>query len=191
MSEIRMNYQDYLNSDYWKQVSQAVKKRAGYRCQICNSQHDLQAHHRCYDHRGNELQHLDDLTCLCRRCHAIFHGKIQEQPVVVSTTVKVEQPKSSHGMTWEELFQKPKKKVANPVIVSLPTDDPITLTYELVMACRTARGGWTSATIRAFNVPLPLLSGWPKRLIGSQISKEAYQRALEGRTVYHHRFRQA
>ncbi len=70
-------YADYLTTDYWKAVVLAVKERAGYRCQVCNSQHDLQAHHRCYDHRGKELDFLSDLTCLCRRCHGIFHGTIQ------------------------------------------------------------------------------------------------------------------
>jgi len=74
-----MSYNDYLLTDYWKAVAQAVKARAGYRCQICNSGLDLQAHHRTYEHRGKELDHLDDLTCLCRRCHGVFHGK-EEAP---------------------------------------------------------------------------------------------------------------
>ena len=54
-------YNDYLQTDYWKAVAVEVKKRAGYRCQVCNSQLDLCAHHRTYDHRGKELEHLDDL----------------------------------------------------------------------------------------------------------------------------------
>lgn len=62
-------YAEFLQSEYWLKVSDAVKTRAGYRCQVCNSPHDLAAHHRSYSHRGNELDHLDDLTCLCRRCH--------------------------------------------------------------------------------------------------------------------------
>ena len=72
-------YNDYLQTDYWKAVAVEVKKRAGYRCQVCNSQLDLCAHHRTYDHRGKELEHLDDLICLCRRCHETFHGKQQAQ----------------------------------------------------------------------------------------------------------------
>jgi len=27
-------YQEYLKSDYWKELSYQVKKRAGFRCQI-------------------------------------------------------------------------------------------------------------------------------------------------------------
>jgi hypothetical protein len=85
-------YSEYLNTDYWKRVSDAVKAKAGYRCQVCNSQLDLIAHHRTYEHRGNELEHIDDLTCLCRRCHDIFHGKSvppQEVPRTISPVFKV------------------------------------------------------------------------------------------------------
>jgi hypothetical protein len=71
-----MSYSDYLETPYWRQVSAAVKERAGFRCQICNSPHDLRAHHRDYRHRGRELEHLDDLTCLCNNCHSLFHRKL-------------------------------------------------------------------------------------------------------------------
>ena len=70
-----MKYDEYLHSEYWHEVSRRVKERGDYRCQVCNSPHDLQAHHRTYEHRGNELQNLNDLICLCQRCHATFHGK--------------------------------------------------------------------------------------------------------------------
>ena len=74
MTQAQKNYADYLTTDYWQKVSNAVKTRAGYRCQVCNSELDLQAHHRTYAHRGSEMDHLVDLICLCRRCHCIFHG---------------------------------------------------------------------------------------------------------------------
>jgi hypothetical protein len=73
-TEAQLRYQGYLQSDYWQKVSEAVKAKAGYRCQVCNSPHDLQAHHRSYANRGKELEHIEDLTCLCRRCHESFHG---------------------------------------------------------------------------------------------------------------------
>ena len=75
-----MSYSDYLETPYWRQVSAAVKERAGFRCQICNSPHDLRAHHRDYRHRGREMEHLDDLTCLCHRCHCLFHGRLPTPP---------------------------------------------------------------------------------------------------------------
>jgi len=70
-----LTYNDYLTTDYWKEVSRRIKARAGWKCQVCNSPHGLEAHHRTYEHRGNEIEHLEDLICLCRKCHSSFHGK--------------------------------------------------------------------------------------------------------------------
>lgn len=68
------DYQNYLAGKHWQEISKKVKQRAGYRCQVCDSPLDLQAHHRRYDNRGRES--LDDLICLCRRCHGVFHGLV-------------------------------------------------------------------------------------------------------------------
>jgi len=69
----QIQYSEYLNGDYWQKVSEAVKARAGWRCQVCNSDNSLCAHHRTYEHRGCEMDHLSDLICLCKSCHDIFH----------------------------------------------------------------------------------------------------------------------
>jgi hypothetical protein len=68
------DYHSYLQSDYWLAVSAAVKERDVKRCKLCNSPFNLIAHHRTYEHRGNELRFLDDLVYLCGRCHDIFHN---------------------------------------------------------------------------------------------------------------------
>lgn len=75
-------YAEYLKSDHWKHVAQAVKARAGNRCQICNSPKQLTAHHRSYEHKGREMDHLEDLVCLCWPCHSLFHerSKINKPP---------------------------------------------------------------------------------------------------------------
>ena len=67
-------YKKYLQTDYWKSVSDAVRDRAGRKCQTCNGTETLQAHHRSYEHLGSEMEHLDDLICLCQKCHRIFHS---------------------------------------------------------------------------------------------------------------------
>jgi predicted HNH restriction endonuclease len=67
------SYKAYLHTPYWREVSRLVKKRFGWRCGVCNSPLELQAHHRTYEHRGDELNHLDDLICLCKICHKLFH----------------------------------------------------------------------------------------------------------------------
>ena len=166
-----MKYQDYLKTDYWKAVALAVKKRAGYRCQVCNSQHDLQAHHRCYDNRGRELQHLDDLVCLCRRCHAIFHGQLPQPPVEKGRDGQVP-ARASKGIdeAWVQSM--------------MPAGDSIILTDELVRRCRTGAFGFTNATLRALDVRPPLEKGWVKRLAGQVVSAESYRQALRGRFVY-------
>lgn len=165
-------YDDYLKTDYWKAVSMAVKKRGDYRCQLCNSQHDLQAHHRTYENRGKELDHWADLICVCRRCHGIFHGTITIIPVAVEKTAGPRKPKRSHTIPHE------------PVDAEMPAGDPIVLTPELVSRCR-ANGSFTNATVRAFGLSRGRMSaGWPARLVGVALTREAYRDALEGRFKY-------
>lgn len=180
-------YDDYLKTDYWKQVSLAVKKRADYRCQVCNSPHDLQAHHRTYDHRGQELNYLNDLVCLCRRCHGIFHGKIEHERarppklkgVDLSGMTKKERKKAINAMRMENATID-RSKVEHDMP---PGDGPIELTDELVERCRTSAGGFTNASMIPLGVPKPLASGWAQKLVGKKISRAEYRQALEGRYI--------
>lgn len=76
-----MRYADFLQTDYWKMVSEQVKKRANYKCQVCGrSNVVLNAHHNTYEHRGEEYLYMEDLVCLCKDCHNLFTNrkKIQE-----------------------------------------------------------------------------------------------------------------
>lgn len=78
-SHIRsMDYQSFLKTLYWKEVAQTSKKRAGYRCQVCNSREQLAVHHRSYRIHGFEHAHLNELTVLCKACHSCFHNKKRE-----------------------------------------------------------------------------------------------------------------
>lgn len=69
-----MIYEDYLKSPQWKARAAAARRRAGYRCQLCNAAGELHAHHRTYDNLGNEKP--GDITVLCVGCHAHFHERI-------------------------------------------------------------------------------------------------------------------
>jgi len=171
-----MKYDEYLKTDYWSQVTKAVKERAGWKCQVCNSPHDLQAHHRTYEHRGNELRFLDDLIAMCRRCHGVFHGKIAIDPIA-----KLEAPKRKPKQTKRRLKSQP----IDPTRIVLdmpPNDGEITLTRELVTRLRT-NGSFTTATLEGLGVT-DLSTGWPKRLIGQRILASRYKAALEGRFQY-------
>lgn len=68
-----VDYYTYIRSAQWRQRANEAKRRAGYRCQVCNrSSSDvvLNAHHRTYERLGNE--HPDDITVLCRDCHELY-----------------------------------------------------------------------------------------------------------------------
>lgn len=67
-------YRLFLRTDYWRAVSQAVKMRAGYKCEKCGKAGpELEAHHRHYKHLGREWKHLNSLVCWCSACHRKKH----------------------------------------------------------------------------------------------------------------------
>jgi hypothetical protein len=73
-----VNYREYIVSQEWKEKADAAKERAGYRCQVCNSPDNLNAHHRTYENLGHEKP--EDLFVLCQNCHEIFYinGKLEK-----------------------------------------------------------------------------------------------------------------
>lgn len=69
--EIRKEfYYEYLKSPAWKAKASAAKERADYRCEVCNSNRRIEAHHRTYKNLGNEAD--GDITVLCHECHELF-----------------------------------------------------------------------------------------------------------------------
>lgn len=68
-----MDYNDFLNTPYWKAVAERVKNKAKNRCQMCNSSENLNVHHRTYNNHGDELHHMEDLVCICKSCHQKYH----------------------------------------------------------------------------------------------------------------------
>ena len=69
----QIDYPTYINSNAWIQKSEEAKRRAGYRCQVCNRSSReavLDAHHRTYERLGHERP--EDITVLCRDCHELY-----------------------------------------------------------------------------------------------------------------------
>lgn len=66
-----MNYDEYMQSDEWRERANQAIERAGNSCQLCNSQDNLHVHHRTYERLGWEKDM--DLTVLCEDCHNHFH----------------------------------------------------------------------------------------------------------------------
>ena len=70
-----MDYYDFLNTPYWKAISEYVKVKNHYKCEICGKTGVLHVHHPTYEFHGRELQNINKLKCLCDSCHKIFHNK--------------------------------------------------------------------------------------------------------------------
>lgn len=68
-----MEYCDFLKTPYWKAISEKVRYKSGYKCQICNGDYKLNIHHRTYENHGDEIHHMEDLICLCKDCHEKYH----------------------------------------------------------------------------------------------------------------------
>lgn len=71
----KMDYQDFLKTPYWKAIALYVKEKSGKKCSICGGDKKLHIHHKSYDNHGDELHHLDDLICVCQKCHKRLHEK--------------------------------------------------------------------------------------------------------------------
>ena len=65
------DYHEYINSYQWREKATMAKENAGQRCQVCNGDDRLEAHHRTYERLGFEEK--GDITVLCRDCHQVFH----------------------------------------------------------------------------------------------------------------------
>jgi len=72
--DIFQKYSDYLFSDEWQILRQAIILRDKGTCQKCG-EHGTDVHHKTYQRLFNEC--LDDLILLCRDCHRQLHN-IQE-----------------------------------------------------------------------------------------------------------------
>lgn len=65
-------YDEYIDSDAWKEKRQLKLSQSGGTCELCGTEDSIQIHHKTYKHLGNEP--LDDLMVLCRECHCLVHS---------------------------------------------------------------------------------------------------------------------
>lgn len=69
-------YADYLQTEHWLMMRRLALELAGGRCLLCDSDVEVEVHHRTYERRGYEL--LRDLVPLCADCHRRHHGTLDE-----------------------------------------------------------------------------------------------------------------
>lgn len=76
-----MEYREFLQTPYWKAVAGEVRRKHGFKCQLCNDNHNIAVHHRTYENHGYEhMYHVmrDDLIVLCDKCHKKFHDIVED-----------------------------------------------------------------------------------------------------------------
>lgn len=72
---LQMDYKDFLKTPYWVAISELVRRRHKYVCEMCGKGGVLHVHHPNYEFHGKELQNIKKLKCLCADCHELFHNK--------------------------------------------------------------------------------------------------------------------
>ncbi|MCL4296307.1 MAG: HNH endonuclease [Anaerolineae bacterium] len=73
-----INYYDYLKSPEWQRRAFEAKRRARFRCQVCNAPGNvrrLHTHHRTYARLGHEDP--EDLLVACEDCHQIISENVE------------------------------------------------------------------------------------------------------------------
>ena len=65
------SYQEYLESDLWKEKKEHIMKVFKRRCYVCHSYSFLVVHHKTYESVCNEGK--EDVVVLCRSCHEKIH----------------------------------------------------------------------------------------------------------------------
>lgn len=61
-------YEEFIYSEEWANMSAWIKKEYGGRCGYCNSRVSLETHHLTYERFGGG-ERFDDLIPLCQVCH--------------------------------------------------------------------------------------------------------------------------
>ena len=79
------DYNEYINSDEWKQKREEIFKLKGRRCNICGTTFGLiDCHHLNYDHfKHEEENEYADVIPLCRDCHTALHDFMKENEDVI------------------------------------------------------------------------------------------------------------
>lgn len=67
-----IDYYRYITSEAWFRLTEPVRKRNHYLCELCNMRYGTVVHHRTYKHLGQEL--MEELLHLCTECHGAVHG---------------------------------------------------------------------------------------------------------------------
>lgn len=68
----KQEYQEYLKTAHWQKIRTWVLTFWDGRCALCNSDQDVDVHHRYYGRLWRE--NLTDCIALCRDHHTLYHN---------------------------------------------------------------------------------------------------------------------
>jgi len=72
------DYQLYLRSPAWREITRWVRKREWNLCERCRINRIDEIHHLTYKHIFQEQDYLEDLMGVCCDCHDELHGRQAE-----------------------------------------------------------------------------------------------------------------
>ena len=80
ISDRKNEYYQFLNSEIWAGISDAIKNRDGKQCRICGCKECLQVHHIRYQNAAGERdwKNLNYMITLCRPCHQIVTETVEK-----------------------------------------------------------------------------------------------------------------
>lgn len=103
-----MKYQDYLNSEDWKETRRHwMSSKSHRKCCFCGSTHKLNVHHRRYYWRGESIllhEGKKNLCTLCRECHSLWH-KIHKHKATLWGDIKRIQRSIKIGIPKHDAIQ--------------------------------------------------------------------------------------
>lgn len=120
MTPGQIAYREFLNSDFWQELTFRKKESVGWKCEWCGARSGLVSHHTSYprDWYDTTFSHL---LVLCHDCHGAIHGvdaPVKPEPVtpkatVINDTLAVWQlaDMRSRGEITRQEFQEAKRRV--------------------------------------------------------------------------------
>lgn len=105
IKEKRKDYQDFLKTDFWKNISKYKKESLNNKCEGCKSDQNLECHHKFYRDSWFQTK-LEDLMVLCRGCHSKIH--FDKNPTRYRDSITVE--RNAFHNKFRRAFRKVKNK---------------------------------------------------------------------------------
>ena len=85
-----VNYNTYLQGNYWKERRKIFRNKTWNRCYICHSKKELQTHHKRYIRNNISIlfnEKHSDLRLLCKICHFKLH-KYKLEYMLIGNKIK-------------------------------------------------------------------------------------------------------